>query len=101
MDLVNAPSNRKTPAHLAEYVTKAGKDAGFSVKVWDKRRIEKEGMGALLAVNRGSEHDPVFIIMEYKGPGPERHSKIAPGGAKGLPLIRAVCPSSLRPICTT
>jgi leucyl aminopeptidase len=35
--------------------------------MFDKKRIEKEGMGLLLAVNQGSPREPVFIILEYKG----------------------------------
>jgi leucyl aminopeptidase len=35
--------------------------------VFDKKRIQKEKMGLLLAVNQGSSIDPAFIILEYKG----------------------------------
>jgi leucyl aminopeptidase len=37
------------------------------VTVWDKARIKKEKMGGLMGVSNGSDQDPRFIIMEYKG----------------------------------
>ncbi|MEM7103613.1 MAG: leucyl aminopeptidase family protein [Bacteroidota bacterium] len=64
--LVNGPGNKSTPAALAEHARASGKKHGFSVKVFDKAKIEKEELGALIAVNKGSELPPVFIIMEYK-----------------------------------
>ncbi len=67
LDLVNAPSNKKTPSHLGEWALNSAEKYGYSTRVMDKKQIEKTGLEALLAVNRGSEHPPVFIIMEYKG----------------------------------
>lgn len=64
--LVNAPSNKKTPQSLAQWAMESGKQYGYSVKVLDKEQILAEGLHALLAVNRGSEHPPAFIIMEYR-----------------------------------
>jgi leucyl aminopeptidase len=66
MDLVNAPSNKKLPAVLAEWAQQSGEQYGYSVQVMDKAEIEATGLHALLAVNRGSEAPPFFIIMEYK-----------------------------------
>ena len=38
-----------------------------SVKVLNKKQIETLKMGLLLGVNRGSEHEPRVVIVEYKG----------------------------------
>ncbi|MEM8526585.1 MAG: leucyl aminopeptidase [Bacteroidota bacterium] len=65
--LVNAPSNKKVPAVLAKWAVDSGKKYGYQVEVWDKPKIEKKGLHALLAVNRGSEFPARFIITEYKG----------------------------------
>lgn len=67
-DLVNGNADDITPQHLAKEAQALAK-AYPKVKttVFDKKRIEKEGMGLLLAVNRASVLDPVFIIIEYKG----------------------------------
>ncbi|KAB7731692.1 leucyl aminopeptidase [Rudanella paleaurantiibacter] len=66
MDLMNAPSNYKTPQTLADWAVASGRQHGYSVRVLNKAQIEQEGLQALLAVNRGSDHEPVFIIAEYK-----------------------------------
>ena len=65
-DLVNAPSNKKTPQTLAKWATRSGKKHGYNVKVLNKKEIYSLGLHALLAVNRGSEDPSTFIIMEYK-----------------------------------
>ena len=67
--LVDAPANMKRPQDLATWAVNSGKSHGYQVKVLDKAACEKEGLGALLAVNRGSEDEARFIIMEYKGKG--------------------------------
>lgn len=66
-DLANAPNNEIYPVTLGERAKEAGKEAGFDVTVLDKKKIQSLKMGGLLAVNKGGERPPVFIIMEYKG----------------------------------
>lgn len=65
-DLVNAPSNKKLPKTLADWAVSSGNEFGYDVTIFDKAQIEDIGLHALLAVNRGSEFKPYFIIMEYK-----------------------------------
>lgn len=67
--LVNAPSNKKTPAMLADWAVQSGRKHGYKVTVFDKPAIEELGLHALLAVNRGSEEPPRFIVMEYQPKG--------------------------------
>ena len=74
-DLVNTSPHEKTPALLAKSVVRHGKKYGFEVFVWDKSVIEKEKMGGLLAVNRGSCDPPVFIEMTWQ---PENASNAHP-----------------------
>lgn len=66
MDLMNAPSNYKKPATLAEWAVASGSENGYSVTVLDKKQLEEQGMHALLAVNKGSDEPPVMIVSEYK-----------------------------------
>lgn len=66
MDLVNAPSNKKIPADLANWAMRSGDKNGFKVDVMDMGRIRNIGLHALLAVNQGSPNPPMFIVMEYK-----------------------------------
>lgn len=63
--LVNEPLNYLSAEQLSKEITQMGKEAGFKVTVLHKARIEKEKMGGILAVNRGSQHPPTFTIMEY------------------------------------
>jgi leucyl aminopeptidase len=66
-DLGNLPGNLCTPAYLAQQAREAGKRHGFKVKVLEKKDLEKLGMGAFLAVARGSGEPPKLIVMEYRG----------------------------------
>lgn len=67
-DLTNTNADEVTPQHLAEVALKMAKTLPHvKATVFDKKRIQKEKMGLLLAVNRGSAVDPTFIILEYKG----------------------------------
>ncbi|AEI50333.1 leucyl aminopeptidase [Runella slithyformis] len=68
MDLMNAPSNKKSPQSLAEWATDSGEKYGYSVTVWDEKQCESEGLEALLAVSFGSRNPPRFIQLEYKHP---------------------------------
>ncbi|MAT54809.1 MAG: leucyl aminopeptidase [Saprospirales bacterium] len=69
MDLVNAPANKKPPQHLAAWAIESGRKHGYDVKVYELKELQEMGMEALIAVNRGSEHPPVLIVMEYKPAG--------------------------------
>lgn len=67
-DLVNSNADEVTPIHLAHVAQQIAKGhSHVKATVFDKKRIEKEKMGLLLAVNRGSLVEPRFIILEYKG----------------------------------
>lgn len=69
MDLVNAPSNYKSPEMLGEIACELGKACGFTTTLLSKKEMEKLGLGGLLAVNQGSTLPPTFIIMEYRPKG--------------------------------
>lgn len=68
-DLCNHPSNVMTPSRIADEARTLGRQAGVKVTVLERRAIKKLGMGALLAVARGSHEPPKFIILEYNGAG--------------------------------
>ncbi len=67
-DLANEPASNRHPKEMAD-MAKAQEKLGVKVTVYDKKGIEKLGLTALLAVNRGSVHEPRFVVMEYKGGG--------------------------------
>ena len=64
--LVNEPLNFLSAAQLAKEIATLGKEAGFKVTTLNKAQIEKEKMGGILAVNRGSQQPPTFTVMEHK-----------------------------------
>ncbi len=66
-DIANTPGGAMTPALLAERARQAVVGTSVRVTVFDKKRIEKEKMGALLGVAQASKHGPRFIILEYWG----------------------------------
>ncbi|MES2199627.1 MAG: leucyl aminopeptidase [Chlamydiota bacterium] len=45
----------------------ADKYSSIRCEVLGKKELEKEKMGLLLAVNRGSSHDAALIVLTYKG----------------------------------
>ena len=61
------PGSQCTPTYLGNVAGELGRRHGFGVTVLDRAAIEKEGMGALLAVAQGSVQEPRFIVLEYKG----------------------------------
>jgi leucyl aminopeptidase len=69
-DLQNLPSNVATPTYLAERA-QAIADAHDSVtfEVWDRDRIESEGMGAFASVAQGTYAEPKLIVLRYEGGG--------------------------------
>jgi len=77
-DLGNRPGNVATPSHLASVAEEIGAKHGMKVTVLGPAEMEAEGMGALLAVARGSDEEPRLIVLEHRG-GVE--------GAKPLVLV--------------
>ena len=68
-DLSNAPGNALPPRKLAAAARKMADENGLKCQVLTRKHIEKERMGALIAVNTGSEEPPRFIVLEYGEPG--------------------------------
>lgn len=65
-DLVNEPAGRMTPMHLLEHAEKiVANDKSIKLKILDRVACEKLGMGAFLAVAKGSDEPPFFIHMSY------------------------------------
>jgi leucyl aminopeptidase len=73
-NLVNEPASYLTAETFSNEIKKSGKEAGFSVEVFNKKKIESLRMGGLLAVNKGSKQPPTFNILEYK-PGSFKNKK--------------------------
>jgi leucyl aminopeptidase len=81
-DLGNLPGNLCTPTYLAGQARELGTRHRFKVKVLDKKDIEKLGMGAFLAVARGSRQPPKLIVIEHRGGAREAQPVVLVG--KGI-----------------
>ncbi len=68
-DMVNEPVQYLTAVQFSEEFKLLGKEAGFKVEVFNKKKIESLKMGGLLAVNRGSIDPPTFSVLEWKPEG--------------------------------
>lgn len=67
-NLGNLPSNICTPSYLAEQAKQLSQTSpALKLSIIDKEEAEKLGMNAFLAVAKGSDEPPKFIILEYKG----------------------------------
>jgi leucyl aminopeptidase len=64
-DLVNGPSNKVTPSLLAEKAGKISKEHGMELQVLEVGQAEDMGMGAFVAVAKGSHEPGKFIVLEY------------------------------------
>ncbi|MGH7569647.1 MAG: leucyl aminopeptidase [Gemmatimonadales bacterium] len=65
--LQHQPANVCTPTYLADQARQLAQTYGFAVTVLDRPAMKQEGMGALLAVAQGSQEEPRFIVLEYRG----------------------------------
>ncbi|QIA09357.1 leucyl aminopeptidase family protein [Draconibacterium halophilum] len=65
-DLVNEPLSFLTASQLSKEIEKLSNEAGFTLEVFNKKKIEILKMGGLLAVNKGSIDPPTFNILEWK-----------------------------------
>lgn len=74
-DLVNTPANVATPRYLAGKAVEVAALHGFKTDVLGSERIRELGMGALMAVARGSAEPPRLVIIDAKP------------GAKEKPLV--------------
>lgn len=80
--LVAAPPNSLTPLEMSIQASQIAKDHGLEVKILEAKECEELGMGAFLAVAKGSDLVPKFIHLTLKPEGPIKE-KIALVG-KGL-----------------
>lgn len=81
-DLTIAPANHLRPEDLANTARAIVKEnSNLEIKVLHKADLEKEGMNLLLAVNRGSIHEPRLIVMTLN-PTKKEHPVVLVG--KGI-----------------
>lgn len=69
-DLINEPGNRLTPVQFLTKLKKLVKDLRLDrivrLGVLKEKELKKLKMNALLSVAKGSDNEPVFIVLKYK-----------------------------------
>ncbi|KAF2282029.1 hypothetical protein GH714_042853 [Hevea brasiliensis] len=95
--LVSEPANILYPEEYAARIQKELTPLGVEVEVLDEKRMEDEGMMALLGVGQGSTKESRLVVMKYTG---------APGGGaplafvgKGVTFDTGAYRSSLQRVC--
>lgn len=64
--LINIPAVDMTPKRMAEEARHIAKQPGISIKILEKKELERLGMGLYLAVAKGSIQPPYFVHLTYK-----------------------------------
>ncbi len=75
-NMVNEPVNKLDVKQLSKTVKELSVKYGFSADIYSKSKIESLKMGGLLAVNRGSQDPPAFIVMEWKPEGAKNDTPV-------------------------
>ena len=65
-DLINEPPNVLFPAEFAKRASDLA-ELGVEIEVLDVKAMKKLGMGALLGVGQGSQHDSRLVVMRWNG----------------------------------
>jgi leucyl aminopeptidase len=72
-DLINEPGSAVVPETMAEAARRIAKESGLDLKIWDEKRLAKEGFNGLLQVGRGSIHPPRMIRLAYRSRKSKHH----------------------------
>lgn len=75
-ELASKPGNVATPSHLADVAREIAEEGGMQITVFDRAAMEAEGFGGILGVAAGTEEEPRFIVLEYRG-GAENEAPLA------------------------
>ncbi|MBC7607903.1 MAG: leucyl aminopeptidase family protein [Burkholderiales bacterium] len=63
--MVDLPPNTVTPKYLSNWAQESGREFGFSTEILGEEACRIHGLDAFIAVGKGSDKEPQFIIMSY------------------------------------
>jgi len=66
-ELVNQPAQVIFPASFADRARQMAEAEGLSCEILDEEALNRERMGALLAVAKGSDQPPRVVVLEHRG----------------------------------
>ncbi len=72
-DIINEPGSVVTPQYLAQAAGDVAKKSDLDLKVWDEKKLQKDGYNGLLQVGRGSIYPPRMIRLAYRAKKAKRH----------------------------
>jgi leucyl aminopeptidase len=75
-DLSNEPPNVLYPVEFAHRVQKLASTTGLRVTILGEEQMRAHGMNILLAVSRGSAHEPQLAILEHAPAGTENDAPL-------------------------
>ena len=85
-DLINMPSDVKTPSWLAARAVEVAGRSGLSVRVRDEAELAAAGFGGIVAVGSGSAHPPRLIELSYQ---PDSGAAAGPADAAQAHVVLA------------
>jgi len=71
---VSMPSNEKRPDRFVRSMVKAAEKEDLAFSILDEKALKKNGMGAIMAVGKGSRSRPRLLILDYN---PYKNKKTA------------------------
>jgi len=74
-DLSNEPGSENTPGRMADRARRMAREVGLRSRILTPPQLEKESMGGILAVGRGSANSPRLIVLEH-GAAPRQRRKV-------------------------
>ena len=85
-DLINMPSDVKTPSWLAARAVEVAGRSGLSVRIRDEAELAAAGFGGIVAVGSGSAHPPRLIELSYR---PDSGAAAGPADAAQAHVVLA------------
>ena len=85
-DLINMPSDVKTPSWLAARAVEVAGRSGLSVRVRDEAELAAAGFGGIVAVGSGSARPPRLIELSYQ---PDSGAAAGPADAAQAHVVLA------------
>ena len=72
-DLGNLPPNICTPGYIRDAARLLAKGTKLKCEIFDKKNLEKLGMGSFLAVAQGSVQPPYMVVLTHNGGKAKEH----------------------------
>jgi leucyl aminopeptidase len=71
--MINEPGSVVTPQYMAAAAQAIAEQSNLDVKIWDEKRLQKDGYNGLLQVGRGSVNPPRLIRLAYRSKKAKHH----------------------------